>query len=152
MKRISERRDKQRKEKEAKKQCPDTTAEQRESSGNSVSLACEDALNQKPFVAEEPSGRRPLHEGDCMRIGKKTEVHVVRLPKDGDDVMVLNVTDRHGTRDEEVRLPIVAEGVLRRGVEGEGLGHGCEEDAQHSLSARASRSSSGAERRLENEW
>lgn len=84
-------------------------------------------------VRIEPSGRRPLHEGDCMRIGKNTEVCVVRLPKDGDNVMVLNVTDSHGTRDEEVRLPMVAEGASRRSVAVEDSGHGCEEDAQHSL-------------------
>ena len=62
--------------------------------------------------AVEPSGRQ-LHEGDCMRIGMKTEVRVIRLPKDGDDVMVLNVTDRHGTREEKVRLPMVDEDAAR---------------------------------------
>ena len=142
------------------------TAGQREPSEDSVTLACEDAFEQKPFVTEghggvvlgrsrrsdvrldeqdvsgrhveivrendrflavclshqgmfvndkavEPSGRRQLHEGDCMRIGMKTEVRVIRLPKDGDAVMVMKVTDSHGTREEEVRLPMVAEGTPR---------------------------------------
>ena len=71
----------------------------------------------------------------------KTEVRFIRLPKDGDDVMVLNVTDSHGTREEEFRLPMVAEDASRKRVADAGSEHGCEEDAQHSLGVTRSASS-----------
>ena len=109
--------------------------------GDQILAVC--LSHQGMFVndkAVEPSGRRQLHEGDCMRIGMKAEVHVVRLPKDGDDVMVLNVKDSHGTRDEEVRLPMVADGASLRSVAEEDSGHGCGEDAQHSLGVTRSAS------------
>ena len=74
--------------------------------GDQILAVC---LSRQGMVVNEESvelsGRRELHEGDRMRIGMKAEVHVVRLPKDGDDVMVLRVQDCRGTREEVVRFP-----------------------------------------------
>ena len=55
------------------------------------------------------SERCALHEGDEIKIGMRTTVRIVRIPNTKDDVMVLSVQDCRGTREEVVRLPMVAD-------------------------------------------
>ena len=46
----------------------------------------------------------PLHEGDVVKLGRRTEVRVVKLPKDENEEMSLCVQDGRGVHQENVRL------------------------------------------------